>query len=518
MVFPAGARRLIATGGIEAKVLQAQRRRWSRNVIIAGAVAAVGLGLLAGALAAADQLAALSGLGVLLIPAIVWRRPAIGIFGLGCAGLIVEQYRIGAGTSDMTDRIPLYTSLSDSLHLSGVYFNLAEVGIALMVVVLVMRAGITRDFTWPSGYVGGSYLAMIGFVGIAALHGIAGGGNTTMILWEVRPFFYVFILYLFALQLKPRLGTLEAFYWFLVIGTGIKAIQGVLVLLPIVTSAQQRPEFLLSHDDSFFFGVDIVLVAALWLFRQKGRLRTVSTILVPIVFVINMANTRRTAWLILAAGLAVLLMVFVVRVPERRVMVARLVAIGGVIFAFYLVVFWNQNGILAQPARAVHSTVAPSVRDELSDAYRVVENANLALAIQGTTPLGAGFGIPIKYVIPITDLSKTDPFIDYITHDGIMYVWWRTGMAGFIAWWTWILMVLISAVSLARARDVRLACFGAVAATAVVGYVIQGYYDFGLFFFRMAFFMGLLIGLIQVAHRIEAHRVASRPAALEEAA
>jgi hypothetical protein len=172
--------------------------------------------------------------------------------------------------------------------------------------------------------------------------------------------------------------------------------------------------------------------------------------------------------------------------------------------AIYLPIFWNSTGIIGQPARAVQSAVAPTERDRLSDLYRVDENANLTLAIRGSTPLGVGFGVPINYLIPIVDLTRTDPFLKYITHDGILYVWMRMGWIGFIAWWSWIGVVMISAGQLLRAKDLRLACFASFTAACVTGYVIEGYYDLGLFWFRMAFFMGVVIGLMQMAHKLDA--------------
>jgi len=470
--------------------------------------------LLAGILAASDRIGALVGLVGLILPVVIWRRPALGVLGLGSAGLVIEQYRIGAPAGDITDHIPWFTSLSDGFKLSGVYINPAELGIIAILAVLVGRAALTRRFVWPAGFVGAAFVAVLLAVALGVVHGAAAGGNFTMILWEIRPFLYVFLLYFLAIQLNPAIRTLEAFYWCVVIGTAIKALQGLIALIPILSNAGPRPEYLLSHDDAFFFGMDIILVASLWLFGQKGRLRTVATLLLPLVFVINLANSRRTAWLILGTAILVTLVMVVVRVPARRGLVAKLVVAGGVAFAIYLPLFWNATGIIGQPARAVQSAVAPSERDRLSDLYRVNENANLTLAIRGSTPLGVGFGVPINYVIPIVDLTRTDPFIKYITHNGILYVWMRMGWLGFIAWWSWIGFVLIMAAQLLRARDLRLACFASFTAACFVGYVIEGYYDLGLFWFRMAFFIGLLIGLLQMAQRIDQAAQSQLPAAV----
>jgi hypothetical protein len=480
------------------------RRNWARNVILVGAVAAVGLGLIAGTLAAWDRIGALVGLVAIVLPVLIWRRPAMGIFGLGIAGLVIEQYRIGAPSGDITDHLPWFTSLSDGFKLSGVYVNPAELGIITVLAIVVARSAITRRFSWPSGFVGAGYAAVLVAVLVGVVHGGAAGGNSTPLLWEVRPFVYVFLIYFLALQLKPTCSALEALYWCVVVGTGFKALQGLAILIPILLQPGPRPDFLLSHDDAFFFGVDIILVASLWLFGQKGRLRTVATMLLPLVVLINMANSRRTAWLILAASLLVTCLMVVVRLPAKRSLVAKLVIAAGAASAVYLPLYWNSTGgILGQPARAISSTVAPSQRDQTSDLYRVAEDANLARDIKRSFPFGVGFGVPIDYAIPIVDLSGTDPMIKYIPHDGVLYVWMRMGILGIIAWLFWIGAIMISAAQLLRARDVRLACFATFATACVVGYAIEGYYDLGLVWFRMAFFTGLVIGLIQLAHRID---------------
>jgi hypothetical protein len=509
---------VIASADLQAAELAASRRNWDRAVIAVGAVAAVILGVLAGALAVSGQIGALLGLVALLLPVAIWRRPALGVLGLGCAGLVIEQYRIGAPGGDLTDRIPWFVSLSDGFKLQGVYVNPAELGIITVLVILVGQAVLTRRFSWPVGFVGAAYVAVLASIIIGVLHGLGSGGDTTMLLWEIRPFLYVFVLYFLTLQLNPSLSTLQALYWCLVAGTAVKAAQGVMVLGPILAQGGQRPDYLLSHDDAFFFGADIVLVACLWFFGQKGRLRTVATLLLPLVIAIDLANSRRTAWLVLGVGIVVTLVMVVVRLPASRGLVAKIVVVGGAAAAIYLPLYWNSTGFIGQPARAVQSAIAPSARDMLSDQYRVAENANLGLAIRGSTPLGVGFGIPINYVIPIIDLTRTDPFIKFITHDGILYVWMRMGWLGIIAWLSWIAALVVSAARLLRSRDVRLACFASFAAACVAGYVIEGYYDLGLFWFRMAFFMGLVIGLMQMAHRLDAVASTREAEKVEEAA
>src|SRR5207302_257422 len=137
----------------------------------------------------------------------------------------------------------------------------------------------------------------------------------------------------------------------------------------------------------------------------------------------DMVNSRRTAWAILMIGLLPLVAVAYVRMPNRRHVLRRFMLVMGVLACVYFPAYWNHEGTLAQPARAVRSVVAPDARDKESNEYRTVENDNLRINIQRGHSLGEGFGIKIDYVIPIVDLSSTNSGIDYITHNSVLWTW-----------------------------------------------------------------------------------------------
>src|SRR5207245_2923817 len=165
-------------------------------------------------------------------------------------------------------------------------------------------------------------------------------------------------------------------------------------------------EVILSHEESFFFGLFLILCLGLWLFGIRGRIRTVATVLFPAVLLADMANARRTAWAIIGTTLIVFFALAYSSLPDRRRALRRVAIVVIGVSAVYFPLFWNKSGLLGQPARALHSMVAPDARDLSSNTYRVQENANLALNIRQTSSLGKGFGVLIDYALPIVDISK----------------------------------------------------------------------------------------------------------------
>jgi hypothetical protein len=237
------------------------------------------------------------------------------------------------------------------------------------------------------------------------------------------------------------------------------------------------------------------------------------------VIAADLANTRRAAWLVLGVGVIVLLVVSFVALPKRRHVVGRILVALMTGLALYLPAYWNKSGGLAQPARAIHSAIKPSTRDQSSDLYRLQEDQNLLLNIRQAGPLGKGFGVPIDYALPIQDISSIDPLIKYIPHNGVLYILMRMGILGGIAFWSMLGLALVAACRLARSADREVAVIGALVSAMLVAYAFEGHTDQGFFYYRVAFVMGTLLGLMEAAARLRTTTAESaRPVAAAVAA
>ena len=159
-------------------------------------------------------------------------------------------------------------------------------------------------------------------------------------------------------------AAIRTILWLFVICTGFKSLQASYMFFSFARAMNPRPESLLSHEESVFFGILMVLTVGLWVYGQRGLLRIVATALLPFVIIATMANARRTAWPIVMIGLLALLLITWVTQPSKRRAVGPVLVLLAVISAVYFPLYWNKTGggTLSQPARAVRSTVAPDPR------------------------------------------------------------------------------------------------------------------------------------------------------------
>lgn len=473
-------------------------RRRARRLAPFVVGASLALGVLAGKAASAGSLTAVFGLGAIPVVVLLVRRPASAVIVLLAVATVVEQfpYFVGARSGVFTSRLGIFSSATKGSGLS-----LFELLLGLSVAVWLMHGSATRSWNLPRSPLSYALATFMGLVAAAVAVGLAGGGTAQVILYELRPWIYLGTGYVLASSLLTGWSSgVRAVMWTVVLGTGFKAAQG-LVMWVRVRNAPVAPEWILAHEESFFFGLFLILTLALWLFGIRGRLRTVATVLAPVVVIANLANSRRTAWAIIGTTLLMLTALAWSALPGRRRMLRRAAVVVLGAAAVYFPAFWNGSGLAAQPARAMRAQFAPDARDASSNLYREQEDANLLINIQRASILGKGFGPLIDYVLPITDISAIDPFISFLPHNSVLDMWMRMGSHG-VAVFVFVLAAgVIRACRLVHGDDKEAAAFGAFAVCTLVAYVVQGYTDLGFFWFRIALFVGITLGVMEATHR-----------------
>jgi hypothetical protein len=462
-------------------------------------VALVG-GVGAANLSPAGRALRILGLVVILLPLILRAIPAAGVVVLVLMATLVEQLPVpfqqfgGIGT----DEIFYFTSLNDGVGIGGVLATPLELTMAMILAVWALRGIATHSWRWRKTQLAMVLAILMGIILVAAARGLLQGADLRTDLREIRPWVYVGVAYVIASQLLRGRDAVWAVVWAFTIGAGIKGIQGTIRFFTL--DLHPRPDYIISHEEAFFLTLFLLLTTALWIFGERGRLRQVATAFLPVVLLADLANARRTAWVIFGAGLIALVAIVWTRLPQRRTLIKRAAFVLAAGSLIYLPLFWSSTAIWAEPARAIRSSVFPDQRDRDSNVYRQLENANLLADIKASTPLGTGFGIPIDYSsIPFHDLSDQVPALRFVPHNGVLYVWMVLGIPGALAFWWLIGIAVVLACRVIRAPDRRLAIFGAFVVCALIAYLMEGYYDFGLWWFRVALLMGCLLGALEAA-------------------
>ncbi len=484
---------------------EVERASRDRATILAAMslISAVAAGVLIGELTLSGHVFGAAALIWFLIPILAWRFPPASVVMLVAIALLIEEYPSIAGLKTITEDLPLFKSLAVGAGLPGVVVNPAELIIATVALTWVAKAAAEGNLAVPRSHLAAGVGLLVLVVVAGELHGLATGGNLTASLWELRPWAYLACLYLLAAQLNVARPHVRALLWTVLIASGLKGLEGTLrYFLTTLRSANPPSANILAHEEAVFLGLYTLLTAALWLFGIKGRLRLVATAMLPLVIFANLVNNRRTSYVILGAGVAILLAVTWARSPQRRWMTGGIAVAILAATALYLPIFWSRTGVLAEPASAVRSAFDPSTRDAASDLYRVVENMDLGIDIHASTPFGFGFGKPIPTPFSLPNLSSIDSFIAYEPHNTILYIWLRLGFPGAIAFWWMIGAAVIAASRLARRADAEVALIGTFALLAIAAYLIAGWYDQGLVSLRVAIVMGAVLGTIEATNRL----------------
>ncbi len=257
--------------------------------------------------------------------------------------------------------------------------------------------------------------------------------NIVVAAYEARPLLYLPILYL----LITNLITTERAYRRLFLSSmGAIVVQSIFALvfyLNVSDEIRSELEDLGEHSAAIHNNAYIVLLIALLVFGAKAPTRTsLMTIgLLPVTIAYVLAQ-RRSAAVALGVGVALLAVLLFWKRPK---LAAWLVPLSAVITLGYVLAFWNVQGGIGFGAQAVKSYIAPdslSASDRSSDLYRDIEGLNIWFTIRSNELLGIGFGQPFLRPFPLPDIS-TFPFAAYIPHNGVLWIWMKTGVLGFMA-------------------------------------------------------------------------------------
>ena len=463
------------------------------RLISAGALVLVVLITFAGARFGFSAVVAI--LLTVCLAALIIRWPIVGFFVVTACVVLVEQEPLA---------FPIFTDGLDVFHWPPSLAGMPErpIGVILLgtLLVLVCRRLALRERPLR----GGALMAPLGLLMLCVLegvvHGLTSGGDSRIIVLEVRPFEYLFLAYLLAYNLVTTRRQLQAFFWIVIIGAGVKALQGVYIVFGPLHGHLSGQNEIMAHEESFFFVALLLLIALFCLhYRYRAQLLTALAIVPPLVIAL-VANNRRADYVALLLGLAVAWILVVVVNPRTRARHLKVMAVCAVLGGAYIVIFANGTGAIAAPAHSIVATIHPSAsdaRDAASNAYRVDENYDLKVTAKQNPWLGWGFGKPFLQPITLPDIITLDPYYLYIPHDTVYWILMRLGIFGYLAFWSLIAAAIIrGCLIVRRLRDRYLQLIGIYAVAVVPMTVLLGYADYQLSFYRNVIYLGLLLGIL----------------------
>ena len=352
------------------------------------------------------------------------------------------------------------------------------------------------------------------FVVLGLVRGALGGGDMYIAMWESRYLFYVPAAFLIARLCLRSVEHVTALLGAGLVAAGVFAVEGVYRKLGLINTGLLGvvPEQYFEHDDVIFLATFLIFAFSMFVFRVQGRLRVLSLLAAPPLFYTLLASNRRSGIVVLLIGvLVVALTLFVI---NRRAFFAGALP-GLAALALFLALTWNATGMAGQPARAIRSLYEPDARDAASNVYRLIETYDISATIHEEPIQGVGFGREFRMVIQLPDLSWW-PFWRYETHNNVLWIWLKTGVYGYIAFWTLIGTAMsYAAFSAKRLQDPRLRSAALFSLVALVGVVVYGWVDLAFVSGRTTVLLGTVLGLVAVLSRLD-RPMPQRPAVVRD--
>jgi hypothetical protein len=461
---------------------------------------------------------ALGAIGAVAVTFIAVRWPTMGFFIILVCAVVFEEDPLQH--SDLTDKLHIYFWPSSLTGIPerpiGILFLLILFAFLAQIFMKRERALRGGELIWP-------FLGFLACVVFGIIHGLSTGGSYTTIVLEVRPFWYLFITYLLAYNLVSRKSQIRAFFWIVIIGAGIKGLQGCYIYFLVLHRNLTNSNEIMAHEESFFFAALILLVIIFCLhYRYRPQL-FVAIAELPFVIIAMVANERRADYVALGVGFMVAwILIFLIKKQSRKSL-----AIGLIVFLVigggYVAIFANVPGTIGYPARSIVSIISPGpgdARDASSNLYRTIEDFDLKYTAEQSFPLGFGFGKDFLQPEPLPNILSLDPVYLLIPHNTVYWVWMRLGPIGYLLFWYIIGSIIVRGCLIARQLKDRYLQTVAIYIVAVTFMeIVVAYADYQLYAFRNVIYLGLLIGVLlrlpaldKEAATTENSTVAVRPA------
>lgn len=307
-----------------------------------------------------------------------------------------------------------------------------EVYLVLTILSWLAHCYVRGKLDFHAGVMTVPVVIWIAFVAFGLAYGFSRGGNMNIALWEARPMFYVPAMLILASNLIHTRRQVNQLMWMAMTAILIQGLVGLYTYLFLLHGQASRIESITEHASAIHMDSLFIMVIAAWMFRASRAKRIALPLFAAGIVVTYMVAQRRAAFVSLGLGLVAIGMVLFMTNRKRFWQIAPVVSL---VMLLYLAAFWNNQGTLGMPARAVKSILVSdsgNSQENSSNDYRVVENINNMFTIKAAPLTGVGFGRPFYIIAPMPDISFFE-WWQYIVHNSIMWMWMETGIGGYFA-------------------------------------------------------------------------------------
>jgi hypothetical protein len=469
-----------------ARALRAPLYLCGLAIVVAGAYAAA---LIA---ANGEPLLAAPLVGALVAVAVLY-RPVVGVYLLLGAGLLFEQWQI-TGLDPLTAQTHFFENLSGFSDIP-LRLSACDVLALLTLASWLLRAAVGRSAALRAGPLAWGIAAYGLLVVVGTIIGVARGGEWDAIatLAEARGPVYLCLLYVLTANLVRDRGQLLVVLWEVVLIIGVKAFQAV---GNYVQTLGGGLEAVTGHEDVIFFDIAITLALVMAVLHVRGRLFYALLALQPVILVADLVTTRRVAFAALAASLAVVALLSRLERPRATALV---VGVGLLAFGIYTATFWDQTGAIAEPARVLREVVDPhsvSGRDESSNVWRDIENANISFTVKQLPLTGVGLGQEYLFQREPPRILGTFIYWRLTTHNAVLWTWLKAGPLGAFAFWLVVTQAVLFGLQIyRRLDDPLLRAAAAFPVLLTITQVVFSSFDLGLTYSRTMILLGVAMGL-----------------------
>lgn len=396
-----------------------------------------------------------------------------------------------------------FSSAESLLYISNsLIVSPLEVYLVVTLLSWLVQGAIQRRLRFNSGELFWPTLIFMFFVVFGMVYGLGRGGNVNVALWEARPIFYLPVMLILTSNLITDRG-----HFTTLIGLVLSAlfIEGLVGVFTYISNLSDRTGILaaafMEHSASVHMASFFVFSLATWLYKGPLKVRILILLMgIPVLFTFFIAQRRAAIFALLFALILMALILY----KENRQAFWIIIPSLTLLFAVYMVVFWNHPGTLGFPARAIKSQLAPQqsdLRDQYSNIYRIMENYNIAYTIRQAPLTGIGFGQMFTMAIPLPDISFF-VWYRYITHNSIGWIWMKTGIGGFVA-----MLCLVGLSIMTGVRNLLRLPGGVVSAVVITAtlyilmHFIYAYVDMSWDGQSMVY-IGMMMGLIGCSKKI----------------